>query len=172
MELYYVFSSLTFQNNEVMASTAQVRSRRHLAAAAGLDKNKNSKKWPLLVRSLSDSAKLHHLHKNPRQIKTETKAWTLSLSDSRLFSSKKSLTSLVPGDLQDTTAASAVILDILNDKDLAVETCSCGCDREGGSECLEEDCYSEDEGCFVITSVPASNEEQEEVTNKVKTHQG
>ena len=165
MELYYVFSSLTFQNNEVMASTAQVRSRRHLAAAAGLDKNKNSKKWPLLVRSLSDSAKLHHLHKNPRQIKTETKAWTLSLSDSRLASKKD----LCTGDLPD---ASTVILDILNDKDLTVETCSCGCDRAGSSECLEEDCYSEDEGCFVITSVPASNEEQEEVTNKVKTHQG
>ena len=162
--IVYVFYFSPFQNNEVMASTAQVRSRR-----VGLDKN-TSKKWPLLVRSLSDSAKLH-LSSGKPPIKTETKALTLSLSDSRLFSAsnKKSLTFLSDeedsGDLEET-----VLLDILSSdgdgKD--PETCSCGCDRP---DCLEED-YSEDEGCFVITSVPASNEEQEEVTNKVKTHQG
>ena len=164
--IVYVFFFSPFQNNEVMASTAQVRSRR-----VGLDKN-TSKKWPLLVRSLSDSAKLH-LSSGKPPIKTETKALTLSLSDSRLFSAsnKKSLTFLSDeedsGDLEET-----VLLDILSSDGKDPETCSCGCDRAGSSECLEEDCYSEDEGCFVITSVPASNEEQEEVTNKVKTHQG
>ena len=52
----------------------------------------------------------------------------------------------------------------------------------GNFEFLEEDegDYSEDEGCFVITSVPQSNEETEpeeeeeeeeqEVTNKVSMH--
>ena len=116
-----------------------------------MDKNR-VKKWPLLVRSLSDSAKLHKI-KNAR-IKTETKALTLSLSDSRLFSSKKSVTS--------ARSLSSDLLDILNDKE--TETCSCGCDQD----IEEEEDYSEDEGCFVITSVPASNEEQEEVTNKVR----
>ena len=122
------------------------RSRRTI-----LDKN-SGKKWPLLVRSLSDSAKLHKI-KNAR-IKTETKALTLSLSDSRLFRSKKSTSA------RSLAGHSSDLLDILNDKE--TETCSCGCDQD-----IEED-YSEDEGCFVITSVPASNEEQEEVTNKVK----
>ena len=105
------------------------------------------KKWPLLVRSLSDSAKYRRQgsrtsHSNS---KTETKALTLSLSDSRLFTHKKSS-----------------LLDIiLNDKD--PETCSCGCDQDLEPENEE---FSEDEGCFVITSVPQSQEE--EVTNKVK----
>ena len=49
-------------------------------------------------------------------------------------------------------------------------------DEEDSNEEDEEADYSEDEGCFVITSVPQSNEETEpeeegeeqEVTNKVR----
>ena len=62
------------------------------------------------------------------------------------------------------------LLDIWSDKD--PELCSCGCDQdlaEDDDDEEEEEDYSEDdedEGCFVITSVPQSNE-PEEVTNKV-----
>ena len=98
-------------------------------------------KWPLLVRSLSDSAKYRHL-----RLETQSKALTLSLSDSRLFTYKHSL-----GDLHKSS-----------NKEFEQETsCSCGCDQ-GDEEDLD---YSEDEGCFVITNVPQN---ETEVTNKVR----
>ena len=100
------------------------------------------KKWPLLVRSLSDSAK----YRRSKNSKTETKALTLSLSDSRLFTHRRS--SFLDLDLRDKDA----------------ETCSCGCERE---MCETEE-FSEDEGCFVITSVPQSQEE--EANNKVSLY--
>ena len=57
------------------------------------------------------------------------------------------------------------LLDIWSDKD--PELCSCGCDQDLAEEDDEEEDFSdEDEGCFVITTVPPSNE-PEEVTNKV-----
>ena len=65
-------------------------------------------------------------------------------------------------------------MDIWSDKD--PELCSCGCDQDlelaeeedvSGDEEEEEDYSDEDEGCFVITTVPQSNDEPEEVTNKV-----
>lgn len=105
----------------------------------------NNKKWPLLVRSLSDSAKYR---RSISKIET-SKAMTLSLSDSRLSSKK----------------ASNSLLELYTDKDSnEEEICSCGCDQA-----LEELSYSEDEGCFVITSVPRSNVEELDVkvTNKV-----
>ena len=110
-----------------------------------LSKNSSHKKWPLLVRSLSDSAKYRR-----RFQPTEAKALTLSLSDSRLFG-------------QNCNKFSKNQLDFFEKDDI----CSCGCDQD------LEDVYSEDEGCFVITSVPQSNEEEEEeeehqVTNKVR----
>ena len=127
-----------------------------------------AKKWPLLVRSLSDSAKYRRQQGSnhaPSAKKTvETKALTLSLSDSRLFTHKK-----------------CSFMDfIYNDKE--AETCSCGCEQDfepdlqnlanlanfGGSvEIAEDEEFSEDEGCFVITSVPQSHL-AEEVTNKVR----
>ena len=138
------------------------------------------KKWPLLVRSLSDSAK--YLNRNaaraaysansansssePRSV-LETKALTLSLSDSRLFSGGSAVTSTRGNHNGGSNPKKhhSSLLDIWSDKD--PELCSCGCDQDLAEEDDEEEDYSdEDEGCFVITSVPQSNE-PEEVTNKV-----
>ena len=124
------------------------------------DQSKNHaadhKKWPLLVRSLSDSAKYANSKIIPKQQATETKSLTLSLSDSRLFRLKKVCCSSSSGD------NNILFLDILSDKD--PDTCSCGCDQD-----VDIEDFSEDEGCFVITSVPQSNTtKQQEVTNKVR----
>lgn len=139
------------------------------------------KKWPLLVRSLSDSAKYlnrnaaraaysAHVPSEPRSV-LETKALTLSLSDSRLFSGGgTSVTSTrcnLSNGSRDPKKHHSSLLDIWSDKD--PELCSCGCDQdlaEDDDDEEEEDYSDEDEGCFVITSVPQSNE-PEEVTNKV-----
>ena len=114
----------------------------------------SKKKWPLLVRSLSDSAKYN---RPPHGLKKpETKALTLSLSDSRLFK-------------QHHKKSSLQLLDMMSVKD--PETCSCGCDQDVEDEDDEDDeveGFSEDEGCFVITNVPQSNAKQQEVTNKVR----
>ena len=153
-------------------------------------RNSHNKKWPLLVRSLSDSAK-YRSRVAPSGIgipnqhaKTETKALTLSLSDSRLFTHKKSPSLL---DLQDVALQTLNLNKNAGDPvETCISTCSCGCDnnQEDDPDLVEfgedEDVYSEDEGCFVITSVPQSNEETEpeeeeeeeeqEVTNKVSMH--
>ena len=219
------------QANEVVMETSLepgLDPRRRLSKNQANRHQNNNKKWPLLVRSLSDSAKYRNSRSgNPaslsgnayinltnkssvnsaENIKTETKALTLSLSDSRLFSKTKKSSGVHQFDeffVQTLTGMDR------NDP----ETCSCydccGCDdtaddddddseqrqqvlagnnfelnlagnfefldEEDSNEEDEEADYSEDEGCFVITSVPQSNEETEpeeegeeqEVTNKVR----
>jgi hypothetical protein len=112
------------------------RRRQHSKKVSQIS-DKSGKKWTtskthLLVRSLSDSAR--HIRPNiDKQIQTKDKCLTLSLSDSRLFTKSSAKKSLV---------------DILNLETEEPECCSCGCEKD-----LEND-YSEDEGCFVISSVP------------------
>ena len=215
------------QANEVVMETSLepgLDPRRRLSKNQANRHQNNNKKWPLLVRSLSDSAKYRNSRSgnpaslsgnayinltnksstNSENIKTETKALTLSLSDSRLFSKTKKSSGVHQFDeffVQTLTGMDR------NDP----ETCSCGCDdtADDADDCRLDDCeqvlagnnfelnlagnfefldeedsneedeeadYSEDEGCFVITSVPQSNEETEpeeegeeqEVTNKVR----
>ena len=215
------------QANEVVMETSLVEPgldpRRRLSKNQTNRHQNNNKKWPLLVRSLSDSAKYRNsrsgnpaslsgnayinlTNKSSVNIKTETKALTLSLSDSRLFSKTKKSSAGGVHQFDEFFVQTLTGMD-RNDP----ETCSCGCDDtadddeddseqqqvlagnnfelnlagnfeflddEDSNEEEDEGDYSEDEGCFVITSVPQSNEETEpeeegeeqEVTNKVKQH--
>ena len=99
------------QANEVVMMAEPTNSsgpRRHLSKNPSRPTSRHSKKWPLLVRSLGDSAKYRSrsgLNPLPYSAKhqTETKALTLSLSDSRLFSNNSHKKSRNGSLLESTT---------------------------------------------------------------------
>ena len=148
---YYVklmeFRFLLQANEVVMMAepTSSAGPRRRLSKNPSRPTGRQNKKWPLLVRSLSDSAKYRSrsgLNPLPYSAKhqTETKALTLSLSDSRLFSNNKSRN----GGLLETTRLfdDLIVQNVTGlDKNLQVyagmdkndpETCSCGCEETIG----------------------------------------